>query len=55
MMMVHILSTTEAELIQLDRTRHTALLHRSTRPEDRPRPISRRLSAIARRAWALAF
>ena len=55
MMMVHILSTTEAELLQLDRTRRTALLHRSRNPETQPQPKGRRLSAIVRRAWALAF
>ena len=54
-MIVHFLTATEAELAQLDRTRRTALQYRSARQERSSRPMGRRLSAIARRAWAFAF
>ena len=53
-MMIHILTATEAELLQADRTRRTDLLYRSANPA-RPLPMRVRLAAIARRAWALAF
>ena len=53
--MIPYLTATEGELLQLDRTRRAALQYRSGHPQGSPQLISRRLSAIVRRAWALAF
>jgi hypothetical protein len=53
--MMPFLTVTEGELLQLDRTRRTALYHRSNHQEARPQPLSRRFAAVMRRAWTLAF
>ena len=49
------ITLTEGELLQLDRTRRTALQYRSAYPEQSLRPLSRRIAAAMRRTLALAF
>jgi hypothetical protein len=49
------ITASEAELLYLDRTRRTALYHRSSLETLNPRPLHRRIAAAMRRTLALAF